>query len=96
MAVAMTRTTRSGRHLEGAAGVTLDEAIRAETLDAAWQLFSEHEVGSLEVGKFADLVVLSADPYTVAPDALPELGVVETYLAGERVYEGERSRPVPE
>ncbi|WP_382309636.1 amidohydrolase [Herbiconiux sp. UC225_62] len=86
MAVAMTRTTRSGRHLEGAAGVTLDEAIRAETLDAAWQLFSEHEVGSLEVGKFADLVVLSADPYTVAPDALPGIDVVETYLAGERVY----------
>ncbi|MFB2596274.1 amidohydrolase [Herbiconiux sp. P17] len=86
MAVAMTRTTRSGRHLEGAAGVTLDEAIRAETLDAAWQLFSEHEVGSLEVGKFADLVVLSADPYTVKPDALPLLEVVETYLAGERVY----------
>ncbi|SDY60049.1 amidohydrolase [Herbiconiux ginsengi] len=88
MAVAMTRTTRSGRHLEGAAGVTLDEAIRAETIDAAWQLFSEHEVGSLEVGKFADLVVLSADPYSVTPDDLPGLTVVETYLAGARVHGG--------
>ncbi len=86
LAVGMTRTTRSGRRLPGAGGVTLDEAIRAETLDAAWQLFSEHEVGSLEVGKLADLVVLSADPYTVAPDALPELRVLATYLAGERVY----------
>jgi predicted amidohydrolase YtcJ len=68
--------------------VTLDEAIRAQTLDAAWQLFSEHEVGSLEVGKFADLVILSADPYSVTADALPDLEVVETYLAGERVHGG--------
>ncbi|WP_440711609.1 amidohydrolase [Herbiconiux sp. YIM B11900] len=87
MSVAMTRTTRAGQHIEGADGITLDEAIRAQTLDAAWQLFSEHEVGSLEVGKFADLVVLSADPYSVTPDALPSLTVEQTWLAGERVYQ---------
>jgi predicted amidohydrolase YtcJ len=83
----MTRTTRSGRHTEGTAGVTLDEAIRAQTIDAAWQLFAENETGSLEVGKYADLVVLSADPYTVSAAELPELAVVETYLAGRQVYE---------
>jgi len=86
MSVGMTRTSRAGTHLPGAAGVTLEEAIRAETIDSAWQLFSEHEVGSLEVGKFADLVVLSADPATVGPDALPDLEVVATYLGGEKVF----------
>jgi predicted amidohydrolase YtcJ len=86
MAVAMTRTSRSGRHLPGAAGVTLDQALRAQTIDAAWQLFSDHEVGSLEVGKLADLVVLSADPYRVRPDALPDLEVVETWLGGTRLH----------
>ena len=86
----MTRLSRSGRHIVAPAstgGVTLDEALRAQTIGAAWQLFSEHEVGSLEVGKFADLVVLSADPATVSAAELPSLRVLETYLAGERVYE---------
>ena len=86
MAVGMTRTSRSGTHLPGAQGVTLEEAIRAETIDPAWQLFSEHEVGSLEVGKLADLVVLSADPATVDPMDLPALQVVATYLGGEKVF----------
>jgi predicted amidohydrolase YtcJ len=86
MMVGMTRTARSGRHLEGAGGVTLDEAIRAQTIGPAWQLFSDHEIGSLTPGKFADLVVLSADPYSVAPADLPNLEVIETYLGGRRVY----------
>lgn len=86
IAVAMTRTSRSGRRLPGADGLTLDEAIRAQTLDAAWQLFSDHEVGSIEVGKFADLVVLAQDPYAVEPADIPDIHVTATYLAGERVY----------
>lgn len=86
MSVAMTRTTRDGRRMPGAEGVTVDEAVRAQTIDAAWQLFSDHEVGSIEVGKLADFVVLSGDPYAVAPEELPSLRVLETYLAGERVF----------
>lgn len=85
--VAVTRRTRSGSKVLGAANrVTLDEAIRAETIDAAWQLQSEHEAGSLEVGKYADLVVLDADPYEVEPDAIGDIEVVATYLAGRPTY----------
>jgi hypothetical protein len=40
----------------------------------------------LEVGKYADMVVLSADPRTVAPEAIADLEVRATYLAGRRVY----------
>jgi predicted amidohydrolase YtcJ len=86
MAVAMTRTTRGGRRLPGADGVSFDEALRAQTLGAAWQLFSEHEVGSLEVGKLADLVVLSADPSAVTVEELPQLAVEQTWLGGVRVH----------
>ena len=86
MAVAMTRTTRSGRRMPGAEGISFDEALRAQTLDAAWQLFSDHEVGSLEVGKLADLVVLSADPSVVEPAELPGLRVESTWLGGEKVF----------
>ncbi|MDO9395116.1 MAG: amidohydrolase family protein, partial [Herbiconiux sp.] len=95
MAVAMTRTSRSGRRLPGAEGVTFDEALRAQTIDAAWQLFSEHEVGSLEVGKLADLVVLAADPSAASVEQLPSIAVEATYLGGVLVH-GDRARPAPQ
>ena len=43
-------------------------------------------IGSLEVGKYADMVVLSADPRTVPPDQIADLEVRATYLAGRRVH----------
>jgi predicted amidohydrolase YtcJ len=56
------------------------------TLDAAWQCHSDHEVGSLEVGKFADFVVLDQDPLTVQPETLGSIAVLETWLGGEQVF----------
>jgi len=67
-------------------GHPLMEAIRAQTIDAAWQLFADYVTGSLEVGKYADMVVLSADPRTVAPERIAGLEVRATYLAGRRVH----------
>lgn len=86
ISVAVTRLAPSGRVLGPQERITVEQAIRAQTLDAAWQLFSDDAVGSLEVGKYADLVVLSADPRTVPPQDIADLEVVATYLAGERVY----------
>jgi predicted amidohydrolase YtcJ len=43
-------------------------------------------IGSLEVGKYADLVVLSADPHTVPAERIAELEVTATFLAGRQVY----------
>jgi predicted amidohydrolase YtcJ len=84
--VAMTRQSRSGRVHGAGNGVNIDQALRAQTLDAAFQLFAEADVGSLEVGKYADMVVLSDDPRTVPPDAVADLTVLGTYLAGNQVY----------
>ncbi len=86
IAVAATRIAPSGRVLGPQERLTVDQAIRAQTLDAAWQLFSEDAIGSLEVGKYADLVVLSADPRAVPPEAVADLEVRATYLAGRRVF----------
>ncbi|NCF45236.1 MAG: amidohydrolase family protein [Proteobacteria bacterium] len=61
-------------------------ALRAMTIDAAWQCHSDHEVGSLEVGKFADFVVLDQDPLTIAPQALGSIKVLQTWVGGEQVY----------
>ena len=66
--------------------LTVEQAIRAQTIDAAWQLFSDDAIGSLEVGKYADFVVLSADPRSVPPEQIADLDVRATFLAGRRVY----------
>ncbi len=67
--------------------IDVTSAIRALTIEAAWQLGSEHEVGSLESGKFADLVILERDPRSVDPEALRDIRVSETWFNGERVFE---------
>jgi len=62
--------------------ITIDDALRANTLDAAYQLFIDDKVGSLEVGKYADLVVLDRNPRTTDPFGLTSISVVDVYLAG--------------
>ncbi len=86
ISVAATRVAPSGRVLAPEERLTVEQAIRAQTIDAAWQLFSDDAVGSLEVGKYADLVVLSADPRTVPPEQIADLEVRATFLAGRQVY----------
>lgn len=56
------------------------------TINPAWQVFEEDNIGSLEVAKFADLVVLAENPLRVDPDHLGDIQVVETWVGGRRVY----------
>ncbi|HET8929032.1 MAG TPA: amidohydrolase [Acidimicrobiales bacterium] len=63
--------------------IGVEAALRAVTIDAAWQCRSEAETGSLEVGKFADLVLLEDDPTAVDPTTISQIAVSETRLAGE-------------
>jgi predicted amidohydrolase YtcJ len=62
-------------------------ALRAMTIDAAWQIFQEDNRGSLEPGKYADIVILSADPL-VDPERVRDLQVVETIVGGVTVFGG--------
>lgn len=66
--------------------VPVEAAIRAVTVNAAWQCHSEHEIGSLEPGKLADLVVLEEDPRKVEATHISDIRVSETWMNGERVY----------
>ncbi|GIX12009.1 amidohydrolase [Elioraea sp.] len=66
--------------------ISVESAIRAITSEAAWQLFSEHEIGSIEAGKLADLVILERDPRRVEPDAIGSIRVLETWMDGRRVH----------
>ena len=66
--------------------VSLDDAIRAVTIDAARQLGQSDRLGSLEKGKEADFTILESDPYKVSPDAIADIVVSETWVAGERKF----------
>jgi predicted amidohydrolase YtcJ len=67
--------------------LTRAEALRTMTLDAAYGSFAEHEKGSIEVGKLADLVVLSQDLLSVPDAALMKTEVLATILDGRVLYE---------
>jgi len=69
-----------------AGAVTVDQALRAMTLEGAYALGQEDDLGSLAPGKLADLIVLSADPTRVTPDGLRDLQVRMTMLGGGVVY----------
>ena len=66
------------------------EALKSFTINAAYAAHLEHELGTLEPGKLADLVVLSGDIMTEAPGAILTTTVVKTMIGGAWVYERQR------
>lgn len=76
----------SGFQIDNA--LTREQALRAMTIWAAKIEFNEEEKGSLEPGKFADFVVLDKDIMKIDLSEIPNQKVVETYIAGDRVYTG--------
>lgn len=91
---AVNRETRSGQTLGPEQRLTAAEAIRAVTRDAAYQYFEEDAKGSLEVGKAADLVILSEDPLKADPKALKDIEVEETVSAGKSIFRKEQNSGV--
>lgn len=82
MWAATQRRTPSGDVLGTSERISIDRAFHAATIDAAYQLHMDHLVGSLEVGKFADMTVLENDPYEVDPDDVADIAVWGTVLSG--------------
>ena len=80
------RVTRSGQVLGEAQRISTLEAIRAVTVNAAYQNFEEDIKGSITPGKQADLVILSENPLEMARQDLLEVDVVETISRGVSVY----------
>lgn len=89
IATAAARTMADGGEvLNAAERVTVSQALRGNTIDAAWMCHADGLVGSLAAGKAADFVLLADDPlaHEADPDAVREIAVLATYLDGAEVH----------
>ena len=83
---AVNRETRNGVTLGRDEQVSALDALKAVTVNAAYQYSDEKKYGSIEAGKAADFVVLDSSPLTVQPEQLRSIRVLETYKAGRSIY----------
>jgi hypothetical protein len=67
-------------------GLSRDAALRAATINAAYELHEDDVTGSLEVGKFADLIVLDRDPLKIPAEDIANVRVLETIVGGALVH----------
>lgn len=79
---AATRLTQSGRVMGEHERISVEQGLRAMTLGAAYMLKMDHEIGSLESGKYADIAVLDDDPLTVVPEEVGDIRVRGTVVGG--------------
>lgn len=86
MWTSVNRVSRSGVVVGPDERITALDALRAVTLDAAYQYFEEKRKGSIDVGKLADLVILDKNPLTVEPLAIKDIKVLETIKEGKTVW----------
>jgi predicted amidohydrolase YtcJ len=91
MQIAVERKTQGGQVIGPDQRVSREEALRMTTIDAAWLSFDEAKKGSIEVGKFGDLAILSHDYLTIPESRISEVRSVMTITGGRVVYEAPRS-----
>jgi predicted amidohydrolase YtcJ len=80
---AVTRRGYDGQVYGAPEAVSVEEAVRAYTIDSAWHTFDEATRGSIEPGKVADFVVLSEDIFAIDPLRIIEVDILQTIIAGE-------------
>jgi predicted amidohydrolase YtcJ len=90
--IAVNRFGLSGKVLAPAERITVHQAMRMVTIDAAYTLGVEDRIGSIAAGKYADFAVLEKDPYTVAPEKIRDIKVWGTVVGG-KVYPASEIRP---
>ena len=86
---AVNRVSRKGNFIGEEQKITVYEALRAVTIDAAYQYFEENKKGSIKEGKNADLVILGQSPLETEPTEIKDIRVLETIKDGMTVYRNE-------
>ncbi len=92
LAAAVARQTLDGKHPGGwhpQEKISIEDALRAYTVDGAWAARAEAERGTIAVGKLADFVVLSDDILSIAPEKIVAVRVERTFVGGRPVFERE-------
>ena len=84
---AVTRKGMTGTVYGADEAITMEEAIRAYTALGAYLNFEEEKKGTLEVGKFADMILMSEDLLSIDPERIMEVDVEKTWIGGSLVYE---------
>jgi predicted amidohydrolase YtcJ len=87
---AVTRATLDGKNPNGwfpEQKLTVAEAVEAYTMGSAYAEFQEHEKGSITPGKLADMVLLSDDIFSIAPESIRNVKVLKTFVGGKLVWE---------
>lgn len=68
-------------------GLSRETVLRAATINAAYELHQDTETGSLEVGKYADMIILDRNPLTIPAEEIANTRVLQTLVGGKIVYE---------
>ncbi|MFS4493949.1 amidohydrolase [Maribacter sp. 2308TA10-17] len=87
---AVTRRTLDNKNPEGwvpEQKISIEQALRAYTKDAAYASFEENRKGTLEAGKLADFIILSEDLTKIDPIKIREVKVLQTYVGGKKLFE---------
>jgi predicted amidohydrolase YtcJ len=84
----VTRTGWDGKTWGANQRITVDEAIRVNTMNGAYNSHEEALKGSITAGKLADFVVLAEDPHSVNADKIKDIQIVRTVVGGQTAYQG--------
>ena len=87
---AVTRQNRQNLPIKGwisEQSISITEAIRSFTIDAAWAAHQETTLGSLEVGKWADFIIIDRDIFNEPQESIWKTKVLQTWIAGAVVYQ---------
>ena len=85
---AVNRLSTSGKVIGDHQRITVLQALKAVTIDAAWQIFRDRELGSIEQGKLADFVILDSNPLE-RPETIRDIRVEQTWVGGVNIYQRE-------
>ena len=84
--ISVKRQTKTGKILGEDESISILDALKGITINAAYQYFEEDIKGSIKKGKLADLVILDKDPLKVQIDEIKDIKILETIKNGEILY----------